>query len=116
MGVRTAIVGAGGHMGRRYLKILSDLGDAELVALVDVDDEAAGRLSEAYRIPAFGTVDELLAAVDDLDAAVVATPDQLHREASEKLAAGGCTCWSRNHWQLRWRTPRRSPGRPSGRG
>jgi predicted dehydrogenase len=89
MGVRTAIVGAGGHMGRRYLKILSDLGDAELVALVDVDDEAAGRLSEAYRIPAFGTVDELLAAVDDLDAAVVATPDQLHREASEKLAAGG---------------------------
>ena len=74
MRVRTAVVGAGGHMGRRYLRILADLEGADLVALVDVDDKAARDLSEAYRVPAFNTVDELLDALEELDAAVVATP------------------------------------------
>ncbi len=89
MHVRIAVVGAGGHMGRRYLHILSDLAEAELVALVDVDPDAAGRMTEAYHVPAYGSVDELLDAHDDLDAAVVATPDHLHREVSEKLASRG---------------------------
>lgn len=89
MRVRTAVVGAGGHMGRRYLRILADLEEADLVALVDVDDGAARDLSEAYGVPAFNTVDELLDALEELDAAVVATPDHLHREAAEKLASGG---------------------------
>jgi len=45
--IRTAVVGAG-KMGGIHAKTYNEMADCELVAIVDVDENRAGRLGEKY--------------------------------------------------------------------
>jgi predicted dehydrogenase len=79
--LKIAIIGAG-VMGRHYAEVLSRYPAADLRAVCDVDRPRAEALAEGFALPgAFANVSSLLAA-ERLDAAVVATPDFAHREAT----------------------------------
>lgn len=81
--IKFAVVGAG-HIGKRHAEMISREDDAELVAMVDIrSKEECG--AEAYDVPFFNSVEELMASGLDFDVVNVCTPNGLH--ASQSLAA-----------------------------
>jgi len=84
--VRLGVVGCG-FMGLTYSESINRYVErAELVAVAG--GSRAGELAAQVEVPALGSVDELLEA-DDIDAVVLATPDQLRPELTERAAAAG---------------------------
>jgi predicted dehydrogenase len=88
---RVAVIGAG-SFGRNHVRVYRELEASErvvLAALVDADpgtrDEAASR----YNIPAFASVDDLLAAQLGLDAASVCVPTVHHAQVASQLLQAG---------------------------
>jgi predicted dehydrogenase len=84
--VRIGMIGSG-FMGLTYAEVIAHhASGARLVAVAG--GTRAGKLAAEYGIPAEPTVDALLAR-RDIDAVVLATPDQVRRELTEKAAAAG---------------------------
>jgi len=76
--VKFAIVGCG-HIGKRHAEMVTRDPESELVALVDVRTrEACG--ADAYDVPFFNTMEELLASGLEFDIVNVCTPNGLHAE------------------------------------
>ncbi len=76
--LRVGVIGAG-ILGSRHARVWSELADAELVAVVDLDPARAENVAGQYSARAFTDYRAMLAQVE-LDAVSVATPDHLHRE------------------------------------
>ena len=74
--VRCVLVGVG-MMGVDHAAILAASPSAELVACVDIDPAAAGRVPS--RVPFMTSIDEAL-AIPDLDALFVCTPQAFHED------------------------------------
>jgi predicted dehydrogenase len=89
---RVAVIGAGAF-GRNHLRVYRELefaGDAvELVAVVDPAAAVREAAAAQYGIPGFATVDELLAAGLELNAASVCVPTVFHAAAAVPLLAAG---------------------------
>ncbi len=78
--IKFAVVGAG-HIGKRHAEMISRESNAELVALVDVrSQEECG--AEAYEVPFFSSVDEMLQSDLEIDVVNICTPNGLHAEQS----------------------------------
>jgi UDP-N-acetylglucosamine 3-dehydrogenase len=73
---RVAVIGAGA-MGRNHLRVLNEMGGADLVAVGDADEATAERSARFYRVPAFTDHRALLAEAKP-DAVVVSVPTNLH--------------------------------------
>jgi predicted dehydrogenase len=90
--LRVAVAGAGAF-GRNHLRVYRELESAGLgVALVAAVEPAAGRAAETsakYSIPVFPSVDELLAADLQLNAATVAVPTVHHHAVASPLLDAG---------------------------
>jgi predicted dehydrogenase len=85
---RVAVIGAGAF-GRNHLRVYNELPEAQLAAVVDPNPEAASAASSQYGIPAFPSVDALLAAGLQLDAASICVPTVHHLAAARPLLAAG---------------------------
>ncbi len=83
--IRVAVIGAGAF-GRNHVRVLSQMREAELVAVVDLDAEKAGKLAAEYGTCAVTTIDELPGPID---AAIVATPTVTHETVAEGLLGSG---------------------------
>jgi predicted dehydrogenase len=79
-----AVVGTG-NMGANHVRVYDELPGAELVAVVEPDDERAREIRERYDVE---VVDDV-ASVDGATAATVAVPNQLHREVAEQCIESG---------------------------
>ncbi|MDE1155886.1 MAG: Gfo/Idh/MocA family oxidoreductase [Acidobacteriaceae bacterium] len=90
--IRTAVIGAGAF-GRNHLRVLRELeqssSPAQLVALVDASPDVRREASERYSIPAFESVEQLLAADLKLSAAHVCVPTIHHAPVAMQLLAAG---------------------------
>jgi predicted dehydrogenase len=84
--LRLALVGAG-SVGRMHAQTVAASQNAELVAVCD-PNEAFARLCAGSSAAVFPSVDVMLERVN-VDAAIVATPPNLHRVLSEQLAVAG---------------------------
>lgn len=82
---RLAVIG-GGIMGANHARVARSLRDAELAYVVDPDLSRAGALAANLGVKAAGTVEEIL---DDIDAAVIAAPSELHAELGLALIGAG---------------------------
>lgn len=86
--MRVAVVGAGAF-GGNHLRVYRELETAgegvALVAAVEPDGDRASATSAKYAIPVFGSVEELLSANLDLDAASVAVPTVHHASVAAAL-------------------------------
>ncbi len=85
MPLRIAVVGAG-HLGRIHAKLLAQVDDATLVAIVDPVEPARRLAQSMFDVPVFATHHEIL---DQVDAAIVASPSDLHAEAVADLLSAG---------------------------
>jgi len=72
--IRTAVVGAG-KMGGIHAKTYNQMEDCELVAIVDVDENRAGKLGEKYGCPVYSECEQI---IDKVDAVTIATPTVHH--------------------------------------
>ena len=80
--IRLAIVGLGKIARDQHIPAIADTAGIELVAI-------ASRNASIDGIAHFATLDELLAAVPDLDAVALCTPPQIrHAQAAAALSAG----------------------------
>jgi UDP-N-acetyl-2-amino-2-deoxyglucuronate dehydrogenase len=80
--IRFAVVGCG-HIGKRHSEMISRNDEAELVALCDI--RAKEELGiEAYDVPFFNSIDELLDSDTGIDVLCVCTPNGLHSEQATK--------------------------------
>ena len=90
--MRIAVAGAGAF-GRNHLRVYRELEAAgqgvSLAAVVEPDSARAAEAAAKYAIPVFSTVDELLAADLQLDAATVAVPTVHHHSVASVLLQAG---------------------------
>ncbi|GBD23471.1 1,5-anhydro-D-fructose reductase [bacterium HR29] len=86
---RLLVVGAGA-MGSMYSQLVAAgrVPEAELAGIVDTDGARALELASTLGCPAFGDIEAAVRQARP-DAAYVATPDHLHRQPVEALAAAG---------------------------
>jgi UDP-N-acetyl-2-amino-2-deoxyglucuronate dehydrogenase len=85
--LRFAVVGAG-VIGEHHARVVSELGDAELVAVVDRTEGKARKLAERYDADPMVRLDDALARAD-VDGIAVCTPSGIHAEqAAAALEAG----------------------------
>ena len=89
--LRVAVVGVGGVAHWQHLPCLHALADeAQLVAIVDVDEEHLDKTAALYNVPhRFKSVGELLHAGLDLQAALVLTPPEHHAVPVIELLQAG---------------------------
>ena len=87
-----AVAGAGAF-GRNHLRVLRELETAEqgvaLVAAVEPNAARAAETASQYAIPVYASIDELLAADQKLDAAIVAVPTVHHHAVASALLDAG---------------------------
>ena len=86
MNLRAAVVGVG-HLGRHHARIYAQSEGTELVALVDHDQERAGKLAEQYGGQVFAELDALEEVRPDLVS--VAVPTVAHFEVASWLLERG---------------------------
>ena len=80
--IKFAVVGCG-HIGKRHAEMAMRNPNAQLVALADVRPKQDLGL-EAYDVPFFASIDEMLNAGLDMDVVCICTPNGLHAEQSIK--------------------------------
>jgi len=85
MSFRVAVVGAG-RMGRLHARVLSEIDEAELACVVDIDPAAAASLARLRNCRALTDVAE---ALDMVDAAVIAVPTMSHVEVAAPFVTAG---------------------------
>jgi predicted dehydrogenase len=83
--VRVALIGAGAF-GKNHARLLSQMPDVALVAIVDVNLARAQQLAARYGTRAFADLREVLG---EIDAAVVAVPTVVHETVAEELLTAG---------------------------
>ncbi|HEX2325967.1 MAG TPA: Gfo/Idh/MocA family oxidoreductase [Chloroflexota bacterium] len=74
--MRFAVIGINGQ-GRQHLRGLKETPEAELVAVCDVNQDAARARGEEYGVPFYTSYEDLLAR-EDVDAVSLALPHYLH--------------------------------------
>jgi predicted dehydrogenase len=85
--VRVGVIGLG-VMGSRHAQVCSELQDVELIGVADIKGDAVQRVSEQLKVPGY-TDYKVLLDQPGLEAVVVATSDQFHREPCERAASRG---------------------------
>ena len=83
--VRVGVAGVG-HMGSYHLAALSELQEANLVAIADKDKDRGEELAGKYGAEYFANPDNLIGKVD---AVVVALPTVLHYTTAKKFLESG---------------------------
>ncbi|MFC2091149.1 Gfo/Idh/MocA family oxidoreductase [Elusimicrobiota bacterium] len=79
--LRVGVVGTG-HLGRHHARIYSELGNARLVAVSDIDEKKGGKIAEKYGCRYCKDFHELL---DSIDAVSIVTPTETHYEIAREF-------------------------------
>jgi UDP-N-acetyl-2-amino-2-deoxyglucuronate dehydrogenase len=85
--IKFAVIGCG-HIGKRHAEMISRNEECELVALVDVKDKKDIGI-DAFQVPFFETLDQLLASNLEIDVINIATPNGYHFEQALKVINAG---------------------------
>jgi len=81
MTIKAGIIGAGG-ITDYHIPGYKAAG-AEVIAIADIDEEAAKKQAEEYEIPnVFGNVEKMLKSLPELDAVSVCVPNKFHAQLS----------------------------------
>ncbi|NUN70491.1 MAG: Gfo/Idh/MocA family oxidoreductase [Bacteroidetes bacterium] len=83
--VNVGVIGTG-HLGSLHAKMYAEISDAAFIGVYDTDAEKRKSVAAKYGVTAFGSIAELLAAVDAVSIATVTTTH--HAVAMEALRAG----------------------------
>jgi predicted dehydrogenase len=84
--LRMAVIGVG-HLGQHHARILRSMPGVELVGVVDVDRERAGRVAAECGVTPYG---EWRGVLGKVDAVSVAVPTEAHVEVALPFLERGC--------------------------
>jgi predicted dehydrogenase/nucleoside-diphosphate-sugar epimerase len=87
--VRACIIG-GGMIGREHLKILRGMKNAEVLAVCDLDEEAARELAAEHDVPASYADAAAMIESEAPDVVHILTPPQSHAALAEIAIRHGC--------------------------
>jgi predicted dehydrogenase len=79
--LRIGVIGAG-HLGRIHVKLLSQIESAELVAIADPSPAVQQEMIQQSNVPVLSDYRKI---IDQIDAAIVATPTRSHYEIAQNL-------------------------------
>lgn len=88
MSVRTCVIGVG-RMGANHARCLSEMPEAELLAISDLDSERAKELATRFRCRAYANYSAMLDA-EHPEAVIVAVPTRLHLQVALDVIRRGC--------------------------
>src|SRR5437764_916991 len=83
--VRVALLGAG-FFGSNHARVVSELPDAQLTGILDLDRERAEALSARHHTGALFSLEEV---VSSADCAIIATPTVTHADLAARLLSAG---------------------------
>jgi predicted dehydrogenase len=83
--IRIAVIGVG-HLGQIHARLLNQVEGVELAGVVDPSETARMTVANQLNVPAFADHVPLLGKID---AAIIATPSQLHYDVANDLLAHG---------------------------
>jgi UDP-N-acetylglucosamine 3-dehydrogenase len=86
--LRAVVIGAG-FWGRNHARVLSEIEDCELYAIVDIDLERAERVARRYGIRRVYRDFREVASREDVDFATVCTPTVTHASIARNLVENG---------------------------
>src|SRR4051794_16351239 len=86
--VRVGFIGVGG-IGAVHLKNVFENADAQLVAVCDVNEEAAQSKASEYGIPSVYSDADVMLENESLDALFICVPPFAHGDIEEKAAKKG---------------------------
>lgn len=90
--LRIAVIGAGAF-GRNHLRVYGELASAghevQLAAVVDPSEQHRHEAASRYEVPAFASVQDLLASGPAVDAASICVPTVHHAAIAKQLLATG---------------------------
>src|SRR4051812_4523241 len=79
--LRVGVVGVG-HIGKNHARLYSELPGAQFTAIYDTDPARAAQLADEFGVKA---AESLMAFVEQVDAASIATPTNTHFEIAREL-------------------------------
>ena len=79
--IKIGVLGAG-HLGKIHLREIKNVPALELIGFYDPDPENAAFAAKEFNVPAFDSIEALLAAVDAVD---IVTPTISHYECAKKV-------------------------------
>ncbi|MGY8747525.1 MAG: Gfo/Idh/MocA family oxidoreductase [Pirellulales bacterium] len=79
--LRVAVIGAG-HLGRIHTRLLKTQSEVDLVAVADPSPSAQQQIIDEFEV---NVVSDYRKLIDQIDAAVVATPTRMHFEIANEL-------------------------------
>ncbi len=85
--LKMAVVGAG-VMGQTHARTIAECDSAELVAIIDLNEELGKKVAEEYGVKYIKDVEEVL-HTDLIDAFSVVLPDRLHVDVTSKILLAG---------------------------
>jgi len=77
--IRVGVIGVGA-MGRNHARVYSELSDAKLIGIADIDEKLAAPVAQSYECKAYANYEDLLS--ENLDAVSIAMPTSLHKRAA----------------------------------
>lgn len=83
--LRAAVIGAG-SFGRNHVRVIRDLENVELTAVVDSDLPKAQQLASEFGSTPFANLEDVIGSID---AAIVATPTVTHEQVATRLLNAG---------------------------
>jgi predicted dehydrogenase len=89
--IKVAVLGVG-RMGKHHARTLNGLPEANLLAVVDPDEERAETVADSYGVAACGSVKELIERFPAVQAVSVAVPTAHHVCVAEPLIRHGVAC------------------------
>jgi predicted dehydrogenase len=90
--IRFALVGAGG-IAQSYAQAFQGHPDAELAAVVDPRVEAAAKIADQARSPAFADIEDLALAGCEFEAVIISTPPNTHEHLATWFLHRGVHVW-----------------------
>jgi predicted dehydrogenase len=84
--LKIGVVGTG-YLGRLHARVLTEMGEVEVVGFVEPNDEKAAEVEKNLGLRRFRSTAEL---APHIECAVVATPTTLHAEIAATLLESGC--------------------------
>lgn len=89
--IDVAVIGAG-RMGRHHARNYFNLPQANLVAIVDTDEDRAGAMADEYQCDVLTSIDALLEKYPNVKAASVSTPTITHEAIARELITNNVAC------------------------
>ncbi|RLI88681.1 MAG: gfo/Idh/MocA family oxidoreductase [Archaeoglobales archaeon] len=84
--LKVGVIGVGA-MGKHHARVYSEIANAELVGVADVNEKVAREVAQTYNTEAFTDYEELLNR--GLDAVSIAVPTSLHKDVALRVAEFG---------------------------